>query len=307
MRVLPVKYIPEELWFKEKLSIPEKLKITYSEQLKGLGMLEKAIKGNPKNSAIHGGITDEETIEHFTYRFPVSSGRMEFVTISPNDDMVKVSDAILSTFSTGEVSVLDIPGGAGAAMCSLLTTLAVLRYEGLLPILPLTVRIMCGDLAPKANEIYEKMVSKIKPFLDENGITVHYKSMTWDATRNDHTAQLIDSWFEISKPHSEYVVCVSNFTGALIGAGIFDEFKPCLSQILARLYDKKSTLIWIEPGSKSTNKLIKKLLEFVSDAIKWFTKTGEDDVFLKSSYTMKNPLNNGEYQSSVAVQKFKRN
>lgn len=306
MRVLAESDIPEELWLNSKLKLAETLRDSYSDKLNELGVLEKATEGNPGAAAIHGGVTDEETIDHFAYRFPASSGRIEFVTISPVEELVPVSNAVLSTFSKGEVSVLDIPGGAGAAISSLLTTLAVLRRDGVIPTLPMTVRVLCGDLAPKANEIYGEMIAKIEPFLGENAISIQYDSMIWDATRNDHTAQLVDKWFSISKSTSEYVVCVSNFTGALIGAGILEEFKPCLSQILARLHDKKSTLLWIEPGSKSTNKLKEKLLDFFSSAIKWFVGPSKDEGFLSSKYTMINPLNGNEHVSSVEVQRFER-
>jgi len=269
-------------------------------------MLQKAVEGKPGSAAIHGGISDEEAIEHFVYRFAASSGRVEFVAISPVDSLAPVSNAILSTFSTGEVSVLDIPGGAGAAMCSMLTTMALLRKEGVLPALPLTVRIVCGDLSPQANALYADMVSKVDTFLRENSISIQFESMIWDATRNDHTAKLLDRWFAISKPTSEYVVCISNFTGALIGAGILEEFKPCLNQILARLHDKKSTLLWVEPGSNHTNKLVKNLAQYFSSAIKWFKGPSAGEGFKKSKYKMINPLNGSEYSSSIEVERFER-
>lgn len=306
MRLLPKEKIPREIWTDEKLKLPECLKEVYTEQLHEMGMLEIAVDGKTENKSIHGGVTDEETVEHFTYRFAASSGRAEYVAISPDDKMVTVSNAILSTFSQGEVSVLDIPGGAGAAMCSLLTTLAVLRREAVLPCLPVTVRIVCGDLAPKANELYGEMISRIEPFLNENSILVTFESMDWNATRNDHTAQLVDRWFDISKPTSEYVVCVSNFTGALIDGGILEEFKPCLSQILARLHDKKSTLLWIEPSSKSANKLVDKLLKYFSVAVGWFKSLGGGNEFYSANYVMINPLNGCEYSSGVTVQRFER-
>ena len=306
MRVLPIKEIPKELWFSDKLSIPEKLKTAYVGQLDDLEVLDKAIDGKPENTSIHGGITNEESINHFVYRFPASSGRIEFVTISPNTKLVKVSDAILSSFSSGEISVLDIPGGTGAAMCSLLTTIAVLRNNNILPILPMTVRVLCGDFSPKAIEIYEEMLLRIKPFLNENGIALKYESMIWDATKNNQTAKLVDKWFMASKSHGEYIVCISNFTGALKDANIFDKFTPCLSQILARLDDKKSTVLWIEPSSKSTSKIVTKLLKYFSSAIEWFKKTSLGDGFLSSQYTMINPLNKNEHSSSVEVQRFER-
>ncbi len=306
MRILPVEEIPKDLWCDGKLHSPEELRVTYGEKLKEIGKYELAVEGKPKKTAIHGGVTDDETMEHFIYRFPASCGRMEFVTISPNDVMAEISDSILSTFAQGEVSVLDIPGGTGASMCSLLTTLAVLRTKDVVPKLPLTVRILSGDFSPKANEIHTEMIAKIAPILSDLAISVQHETMLWDATRNDHTAGLIDRWFNISKANSEYVVCVSNFTGALIGAGILDDFKPSMSQIFARLHDKTSTILWIEPASKSTSKLIGKLLKYLSSAIQWFKSSGKNDGFINSKYIMVNPLNNKEYPSSVEVQRFER-
>lgn len=306
MRVLPKKNIPEELWAGERLNIPAELKASYVSKLDELGVLQKAIDGKPASISIHGGAGDEETVEHFVYRFPASSGRIEFASLAPCDELEDVSDALMNTFSSGDVSVLDIPGGTGAAMCSLLSTLASLRSLGVIPVLPLSVRIMVGDLSPKALQIYSEMISELSDYLSTNGIIVDLNSMVWDATRNDHTASIIDEWFKMSSQNSEFVVCVSNFTGALIDAKLFDAFTPCLSQILARLHDKKSTLIWIEPESKSTKKLIDKLAGYISGFVKWLKNSDGEGGSIKADYSMVNPLNENLHPSSVRIQRFER-
>ena len=296
MRVLPASDIPEEIWTNNTLSITNELTAAYRDELQNHGVLNEAISGTTKKD-IYGGITDQETIEHFTYRFATSGGRVEFVSLAPDEIMSEISDAILSTFSQGEVAVLDIPCGTGSAMCSLLTTIAFLRSKSVLPTLPLTVRIMGGDLAPKALEVYASMLNRIRPYLSENSISISYESMIWDATRGDHTAALIDAWFELANERAEYVVSVTNFTGALIGAGIFDDFSPCLNQILSRLHNKKSTLLWVEPNSNATEKLTKKLMNLIKNTINWFTKTGEEEKFFRSNYEMINPLNSNKFKT----------
>lgn len=307
MRILPVSDIPAELWVDDKLSISDQLEDSFKTKLEELGELERATIGKPGKKGLHGGITDEETIDHFVYRFPASSGRIQYAALSPCNNLTKISNALLSTFSCGYVSVLDIPGGTGAAMCSLLTTIATLRAQGVTPVLPLTVRIMVGDLSPKALEIYGEMLNKVSPCLIRNGINVEFKSMIWDATRGDHTAKLVDEWFAMSSPSSEYIVCVSNFAGALIDAGLFDDFSPSLHQILSRLHGKKSTLVWVEPVYSGTKKLAEQLKHYFSSFLKWFKNSDGEGSVLKANYKAINPLNGYEYSSSVHVQRFERN
>lgn len=304
MRVLPTNSIPQELWIDNKLIFPENLTEAYKTQLKSLNMLEKAIEGKPDKKKPHGGVSDEETIEHFAYRFPTSGGRIEFLTISPERDTIEISNAILSTFSQGNVSVLDIPGGTGATICSLLTTLALLREKEIIPMLPLTIKIMCGDISVKAMDIYNEIIMGISPYLEKHGIMVVYSSMVWDATRNDQTAELVDNWFELSNSSSEYVIFVSNFTGALSNNAMFESFAPSLSQITARLYNKKYTLVWIEPKKRSTDSFFKKLFKHALIALPWLNRN--DDNVTGLHYKMVNPLNKTEYPSGVIVKQFNR-
>jgi hypothetical protein len=134
------------------------------------------------------------------------------------------------------------------------------------------------------------MLSKLEPLLAQQGIIIKWALYEWDATRNDETAKLIDNWFALASDSDEYLVCISNFSGALIDAGMFDDFKPCLEQILARLHDKKSTLIWIEPTSSTTKKrLLPKVKDFFRKRVPWFLGDKKVEA-LTFEYSMENPL-----------------
>ena len=75
MRVLPLDRIPNELWSKNVLRLPTAAVNCYVDELEAWCVLEDAKKGTDKK-AIHGGCSYEETLEHFTYRFCVSSFRI---------------------------------------------------------------------------------------------------------------------------------------------------------------------------------------------------------------------------------------
>lgn len=148
----------------------------------------------------------------------------------------------------------------------------------------------------------------MRPTLAQQGIIIHYELSQWDATRNDETARMIDKWFTLANGAGEYVVCISNFSGALIKGKIFDKFTPCLSQILARLHDKNSTLIWLEPTDSNAKKgLIPKIFEWLNKYIPWLSSADKTEVFPSVEYQMKNPINKCVHKTGLQVQRFERN
>lgn len=307
MRVLPIKLIPKTIWDKDILHLSSELVNSYEMELSNLGLLERARRGTDKKD-IHGGCNREEAIEHFTYRFGVSAGRSEFTILAPSEAITKFSDALLSTFSDGHVGLLDIPCGTGSASVTFLTVLAELRTKQILPKLPLTISIVGGDCSKTALGICRSMLDRVRPILAQQGIIIHYELDQWNATRNDETARMVDKWFALANGAGEYVVCISNFSGALIKGKIFDDFTPCLSQILGRLHDKRSTLIWIEPVDSNAKKgLIPKIFEFINRSIPWFHSADKTKDFPSASYQMKNPINEHVHRTGVQVQRFERN
>ena len=308
MRVLLVEDIPKKLWSDDVLHLPEDSVDCYVAELTNLGLIEDAKKGTDKKS-IHGGCTEAETLEHFAYRFVVSAGRVEFSTIAPGSalSLVPISNALLSTFSDGEITLLDIPCGHGSSTISLLATLAALRKAKVIPTLPLTVTIMGGDCSKRALEIFESMMQRLEPTMKKCGVEINWRTQLWDATRADSTAKLVDEWFVASGKVHEYVVYIANFSGALKEAGFFDEFKPSLEQILGRLHDKKSTLIWVEPISDTVkSKFLPKILDFFKKRISWFSTGSSNPTFMSGTYSLKDCLNGKVFSSGLGVQRFER-
>ncbi|MCP5127474.1 MAG: hypothetical protein H6973_18125 [Gammaproteobacteria bacterium] len=306
MRILPIELIPETMWKKQVLYLPGELITSYLVELKDRGLLQEAKQGTDRKD-IHGGFSDKETLEHFTHRFGVSSGRSEFTILAPNEDLTEYSDALLNTFSEGHIGLLDIPCGTGASCVTFLTVLAELRARRVLPTLPLTISIVGGDCSMAAREICQSMLNRARTILADQGIIINYNLTQWDATRNDETAKMIDEWFKLASDACEYVVCISNFSGALIKGKMFDDFTPCLSQILARLHDKKSTLIWIEPiNSNAVKGLIPKVFKWLNRYVPWFSNVHKKGEFPSAEYRMSNPINQHIHQTGVQVQRFVR-
>lgn len=307
MRVLPVGAIPTELWDNKLLRLPKSSIACYVNELSARNLFEDAKKGTEKK-AIHGGCGQAETLEHFTYRFSVSAGRVAFTTISPDTALTPISDALLTTFSEGRVTLLDIPCGHGSSGVTLLTTLATLRANKKLPLEPLTVTVVGGDCSPTALQIYDSLLTYLRPILAKHGVEINWQTKIWDATRSDSTAKLVDDWFAFSSGAGEYVVCISNFSGALTDAGLFEAVKPSLEQILGRLHDKKSTLLWVEPTSPSLKaKFFPKIVNFFKQRIGWFASATKKNDFQSANYKMEDPLTSNTFDSGVEVHRFVRN
>lgn len=305
-RVLPTELIPPELWSDDVLRLPNDAVACYSAELTALGLIDDARQGTDKKN-IHGGCEAAETLEHFTYRFSVSAGRLEFITIAPDSALSAVSDSLISDLSEGNVALLDIPCGCGSSAITLLGTIGALREKGSLGTLPLSVTIVGGDCSEKALETYDSMMRRLQPTLEGYGIAISWETVLWDATRADSTALLVDRWFALSHGAGEYIVCVANFSGALATAEAFEEFSPSLEQILGRLHDKRGALLWVEPsGRQVQKKIIPRILGLLSKRMPWFSPASGSSAFTSAKYQAEDPLNKNIFPSGVEIQRFVR-
>ena len=271
-----------------------------------MGLLEEAAKGIAKNDII-GGVGDEESVEHFTHRFGVSAGRVQFATLNADGQLREVSDAVLSTFSEGRIAVLDIPCGGGAASCGLVSTLLELRAAKVMPRLPLSLSILGGDFAPCVRDIFGGMLTGLAESARAEGICFRFSVAEWNATQSDATAKLIDDWFTQSEGAEEFVVLVSSFSGHLKSAAAFAEFSPCLEHIMARLHGRRATVLWIEPEMKQAESVLQRLKQFVAAlASRFRVPWGSPQTSRTARYQMAHPLNHGVHRSSLVVQSFTR-
>lgn len=307
-KVLPVSRIPESLWVPRKLSLPALLRTIYEGELTARGLLEIAREGIKKRGGIFGGASREETDEHLAHRFAASSARLEFCVLGPDGDFHRISDALLSTFSEGEIAVLDLPCGTGAASASLVSTLTHLRREGSLPRLPLRLSITAGDFSAPAREVFQSLLNQIVGPAGDKGIGLEFQAAHWDATRSDSTAALMDDWFAHSHLATEWVVLITNFSGTLNNQTAFDEFKPCLEHIAARLHDRRATLVWIEPASSGKSKsLMKRLKAFAQERLSWFFRQpSASEGTTSADFELQHPLKDNSFDTNVAIERFDR-
>lgn len=307
MRLLPFEKIPPDLWRNSLLRLPSHLSSSFVGHLDRLGLRERSLDMTVKG--VHGGISSEETHDHFASRFAVSAGRVEYSTLGPCEQFEALSEAFLSTFSDGFVGLLDIPCGTGAMSAALVSTLTILREENVMPRLPLTVSVCAGDYSAEALTIFDSLMRDLVIPSASQGITLLWETNQWDATRGDQTASLIDRWFAISANATEFFVVVSNFSGALNNAGAFEAFSPCFEQVLARLHDKQSTVVWIEPMTKSAKTgVLVRLSQFFSSRIRWFTSANPNPTqsIAESKYEMEHPVSGKAFPTNVAVHRFER-
>ncbi len=307
MRVLPLERIPEELWKSDLLRLPVLFSTIYVAQLDRLGL--KQLSTDTTATDVHGGKSIDETHKHFAQRFAVSAGRVEFSTLGPSAHFESLSEAFLSTFSDGHVGLLDIPCGAGAMSGTLVSTLVKLREKCVLPRLPLSITVCAGDYSPEALKIFDLLMNNLAGPASAQGITLAWQTHEWDATRADQTSRLVDRWFAACSSATEHFVVVSNFSGALHNQSAFAEFSPCFEQVLARLHDKQSTVVWVEPATKSAKTgVLVWLADLITRRIGWFGKSSQDksQSVAESEYKVEHPVSGQALRSNVAVHRFIR-
>lgn len=289
------------------MKFPDSLNHAYAQQLDSMGLMEEAMKvAEEKN--IYGGQTEHQTNQHFAHRFAVSCGRVEYCTIGPNDQFTELSNALLTTFSEGEVSILDAPSGTGAATAALLSSIVQLRLEKVMPRLPLHIAITAGDYSGPSRIVFESLLSRLQEEGHKQGVTWEVQVVDWDATRADQTSALVDKWFDQGSQSKEWIVLISNFSGELRNKSEFDKFGPSLEHIAARIHDRKSTILWVEPkGSSKKKGPLEYLKEWVECRLPWlFRSTGSDPSSISSTYKLHHPLKNIEMRTNVAVERFER-
>lgn len=287
------------LWNNGVLSLPPSLVSAYQTQLEDLGRYNDAC--GPSPSGIVGGYDDKACHDHFTHRFAASAVRTEFLTLDPKQSFAPISDDLRITFSDGYVSVLDIPCGAGAGILGFLGLLSHLREHDAALRLPLAVSVTAGDFAPAARHLYDAMLHRVAPFLALQGIRLTWNVYEWDATQEPLTAQIVDHWFQAMSAPEEYFVLIAAFSAG--GASTFESFSRSFSHITSRLYNRTSTVLWIEPQSRHATTFLSKVSELFAPLIpRWFRGTPE----LKDSFYWQHPFKEECPEGRVMVQRYER-
>ncbi|WP_263831992.1 class I SAM-dependent methyltransferase [Sulfurospirillum oryzae] len=303
--------LPEELWLhnEQAVKLCTELETKYIEHLHKCNAYELAKTSDGKSHPI-GGSGATEAIEHFAYRFVNSSTRVIHITLDPDKKFSNIQIDIFSTFSKGNISILDLACGTGGHILSLLTTLVELRLKKLLPTLPLNIHILAADISPKALEIYQSLLHDLEPYLLNAGIRVIYSTYEWDACSSIQTSSLMDTFFEITSTISsnEYYVITSAFSGFAGNETNFTRIERSLQHITDRLGTKNSTFLWIEPDGKDAKKflgLLNRIFENIKD---FFVQIFEERESISHTYCWWEPIKKEVIKKgNVSIKLYKRN
>jgi len=303
MVALPKKYIPGYLWRAGVLYIPNDLCRIYEEYLHAIGKYEEARDTHVKNSELIGGASEEATIQYFTHRFLNSSVHVEYLVLDPRQEHGEISSDLLVSLSDGLVKVLDIPCGSGAGILSLFLTICELRSQGCCPKLPINVDITAGDVSNAALKIYNNILSEIVPICKRQGIEINWETHYWNAAELNTSAELTDHWFKQTNEIGEYIVLISLFSG--YASENPSELQRSLEFISARLYNKKSTILCIEPKWSASHKYFSNITNLFEKVIKWFNLANSN--VEHSEFKWFHPVKNSVVKrATLIVRKYSR-
>lgn len=294
------KDIPRQLWLRQTLHMPNCLSMAYKNLLEGRNVMDKCLSHDQGSGPI-GGVTAEETVSHFACRYGVSTCRIESLALDPVRAFNEISDDLLAVLTDGHVSLLDVPCGTGAVGASLLATIATLRTERVMPQQPLDVTIVGGDCAQTALDIYEQMMSQLRPTLEGVGVSVRMITRLWDGEKPDSTAALLDTLFEASYGDEDFLVIVANFSGH--ASVSFPHFERSFQHIYERFYGKPCTTIWVEPIMRKAERFLDKVRKLL-ESIPWFA--GGQDGLMQHVYYWFHPFRKSRYRCTVMIHRYER-
>lgn len=307
-RLVQIKDIPNTLRCvsTKYLRLPEKLISTWTTLLDNNGVRDKAENESPKSIA--GGFTEQATNEHLAWRFTGSAARVELAILSPNHSKSEISDAFAKIFSGGKVLLADAPCGSGAAALSVLTTIAELRAQSVLPREPLEIIIVGGEISEYGRKNFTSAFNEVKEHLEKQAITINETVLSWDVCDSLSNTDLIKQFTLLGNTCSAKMLLLANFSEFLQGNGKWKIAKPQFDELFRHFRSERSSVIWIEP---QTNKALPKTGGLLGRVITWvgglkfamlFNRDGTKDPVLKDSCKVFNPLDNSrQFRTQLAV------
>ncbi|WP_368030256.1 hypothetical protein [Arcobacter sp. s6] len=294
--------IPNKLWNNEILYQSENLLETYKNELISLGMLEYAQLFKGDTSGAIGGENEEETIKHFSERFLTSSARMQFLVLDPKKYFSQISKDLHSTFSSGNISILDIPSGTGAGVLSLLFNISELRNSTKLPRLPLNISIFAGDYSESALNIYCNILESAKLKLERELIYIKYDRQIWDASDIKSTTSLMKKWLKNEEKYEEFYILMSAFSG--VGSDKYKTFAGVFDFIQNFVSDLHCTTILIEPNTHKAKSFLAEFAKSAKKWIKWLIR--KEETTNDERFQWKDSVTNNIAKSGVLVNQYSR-
>ncbi len=281
--------------------MPDRLIDAYKVLLISYNRFDQACSDLP-HKHIYGGNNLNATLDHFSERFGVSICRIECLLIDPDKAFTPIPNDLLTSFMDGNLTILDVPCGTGAAGISFLTTIASLRHEGVLPQLPLNITILGADYSVFAIDIYEEILNNMMSFYESAGITVVFNKTIWDASQPCETSALVDRWFDLTKDAEEYLLIIANFSGE--ASNNFNKYQRSFQHVFERLHNKVSSILWVEPGMKSAKPYLNKIHDIVIKYASWFIMNRHEPI--NHQYNWHHPFKHVIHPCNILVNKYER-
>lgn len=308
-RLLEPAWLPTSLWSSSDtaLRLPSQIIALYRAKLTQAGLMDLAGKRDDKNPPV-GGLTKEQTDLHFAQQFDGSVARAQLVLLDPNGELGPSSDMLLKSLSGGKLVLVDIPCGAGAISCSFLSNIAQLREEGILPRIPLHVKVVAGELSDPARKYAREMIDQLAPSLLRQSIRVELVIRSWDALDPVSTSDFVCEILRCKEGAKGLLVAIANFSSFLQRDSKFDEAKPQLAELMRYCSGGKGTALWIEPATNlatSDGGLFSRIFKRITSKLKeWIlhsTGTDSDEHYQSHSRYFRALAEDEKVRTSVAL------
>lgn len=253
-RIIEVAKLPASLWNAARrcLHIAPELAATYCKKIAEYGLTQVAQDRSAKEGPA-GGLSQEETNRHFAQQFDGSVARAQLALLDPHEQVAHVADGLARLLAGGRIAILDLPSGAGALALSLLSTVAELRAQAVLPRQPLDVVLVGGEISGPARAYADDLFAAMSPSLAAQAIFVTHTQVSWDVCDQVSTTALLQLFMAGSTGAERRAVVVSNFSDFLSRSGKKREAERQLHEIFR--YCSSATVpaaaIWMEPQTKS--------------------------------------------------------
>lgn len=256
-RLLRPEDLPSDLWDGEHrecessepglVVIANALAAAYSRIVDQYGLHSLATSRDPKNPPV-GGLSKEQTDTHFAQAFDGSCARVQLALMDPLNRATKASNNLVRALSGNSLVLADAPCGAGAAVFSLLSTIAHLRAAGVLPRIPLDVHIIGGELAEPARAYAIAVANELRANFEDQAIALTCEFHSWDVTDEISNANLIARMNVASEGRSRRLLVIANFNSFLVKDGKRKVAAPQLKQLMLHSSGEESYAVWIEPN-----------------------------------------------------------
>lgn len=262
--------IPQSLWYAGCLLLPAGLAQAYKHVVVDCGLQDVADLTDTGDGPV-GGLAKEDADKHFASRFGASVARVQLAVLDPKDELKNAADFFAAGFAGNKLAILDLPFGAGAGSLALLSILADLRRERVVPREPLDVLVMGGDISSHSLAYATQLFAAMRVEWEQQGIFVEARTITWDVTCPQSTTGLIDWWVRNGHAHSIKRLLFANFSGFLQQKK-FRAAEPQLQNLFRFANVENAEAVWIEPQTNeavgATSGLLPRIAKMCVDKLK---------------------------------------